>query len=557
VDPIHDVKPVKMMQALQGNIDALQMHAATIIRNEKTAKIEDRHGVLQPVPDEGGRQCMQSLILDVQSTVRSFDEAAQATVERAVASTDRRLSVCPMALAIPTQAPMDSFNARTWPACYVEWWFGDGAPGLDRERPMLFEQVARRLIDIEEHEYTLATDDVPYVASCQSRFNNPEIIAVLGDVVRRMRLLKGTRAAIGRKGFNADLKALASATSEEFMEAMQIAGPKESIGSAASRPDMPPKVKTALRTLLLSTSDVPGTEGRKKKLRFNGHANNLLWGFPNFFNTPNFADTYNPVVKMLHDGPSKDSHLNICGASTAAARSSSSDDPAPQPLRGYLASSEPHMPSLRRMHEIVAADPRAQCKFFLLMSELHYRFNIGVERLHIGRSTLARPLRPIHDEVASSLQPCIAPGTTDVQAPLEAQGRGFTHGHGKGHSVIGPTLKWLRNAVLLGLTTCVQALRQGLLGTAATVQQDAARETAQQMGVVLRPEPFTGRQQRQSRMDGGEEEDGTKREHVELAPPLEQPHMERERLLAAAEARLPRLGAAAYREVAVVVVIVV
>ena len=143
---------------------------------------------------------MQALILDVQSTTRSFDDAAHATVERAVENTDKRLSVCPTALAIPTQAPMYSFNARTWPASYVEWWFGDGAPGLDRERPMLFEQVARRLIDIEEHEYTLATDDAPYVASCQSRFNNPEIIAVLGDVVRRMRLLKGTRAAIGRKG---------------------------------------------------------------------------------------------------------------------------------------------------------------------------------------------------------------------------------------------------------------------------------------------------------------------------------------------------------------------
>ena len=100
---------------------------------------------------------MQALILDVQSTARSFGEVAQAAVENTVANTDRILSVCPTALAIPTQAPMDSFNARTWPACYVEWWFGDGAPGLDRERPMLFEQVARRLIDIEEHEYTLAT----------------------------------------------------------------------------------------------------------------------------------------------------------------------------------------------------------------------------------------------------------------------------------------------------------------------------------------------------------------------------------------------------------------
>ena len=302
------------MQALQGNIEALQNHAATIIRNEKTAKIEDEDGVLQPVPDEGGRQRAQALTRDVQSTARAFGEAAQATVERAVANTDRRLSARPTALAIPTQAPMDSVNARTWPACNVEWWFGDGAPRLDRERPMLFEEVARPLIDIEEHEYTLATDDVPYVASCRSRFNNPEIIAVLGDVVRRMRLLKCTRAAIGRMGFDADLKALASATSEEFMEAMNIAGPKESIGSACSRPDMPPKIKTALRTLLLSPADVPGIEGRKRKLRFNGHANNLLWGPPRFFVTPNFADTYGPLVLQLHEGPCKNSHLNSAGA---------------------------------------------------------------------------------------------------------------------------------------------------------------------------------------------------------------------------------------------------
>ena len=200
VDSMHDIKPVRAMQALKAQIEAMQTHAEKIIRNEKMARVKGHDGVLQPVADEGGRQHMQALILDGQSAARSFGETGQATVDRAVTNTDRRLSVCPTALAIPTQTPMDTFNARTWPACYVERRFGDGAPGLDRERPMLFEQVARRLIDIEEHEYTLATDGVPYVASCQSRFNNPEIIAVLGDVVRRMRLLKGTRAAIGRKG---------------------------------------------------------------------------------------------------------------------------------------------------------------------------------------------------------------------------------------------------------------------------------------------------------------------------------------------------------------------
>ena len=36
---------------------------------------------------------------------------------------------------------------------------------------------------------------------------------------------------------------------------------------------------------------------------------------------------------------------------------------------------------------------------------------------------------------------------------------------------------------------------------------------------------------------------------MELAPPVDRPHLERERHLAAAESRLPRVGSAAYREV--------
>ena len=97
------------------------------------------------------------------------------------------------------------------------------------------------------------------------------------------------------------------------------------------------------------------------------------------------------------------------------------------------------MPTLQRMHEIGAEDPRAQAKFFLLKTELHYRYIIGIERLFIGRATLACPAAgiPPDDPVAASLQPSISPGTTDLQAPLESQGRGFVHGHGKGHGIIG------------------------------------------------------------------------------------------------------------------------
>ena len=201
---------------------------------------------------------------------------------------------------------------------------------------------------------------------------------MLGDVVRRLRLLKGTRAAIGRKGFSADLRTIASATAEDFMEAMNIAGPKETIGLACANPMMPAPVKTALRSLLLSTSDVPGTEGRKAKLRFDGHGSNLLFGGPSFFATPNFADTYNPLVKLLHDGPGEDTHL-VAGRTGRAVESGGgaaqpakpgstggASQPAQAPQEqsggGYPADAEPTMPSLRSMHETVAADPRAQAK---------------------------------------------------------------------------------------------------------------------------------------------------------------------------------------------------
>ena len=72
-------------------------------------------------------------------------------------------------------------------------------------------------------------------------------------------------------------------------------------------------------------------------------------------------------------------------------------------VRGYLSSTELAMPSLRGMHVIVAKDPRAHAKFALFMNELRYRFIIGAERVHIGRTTRVRPSTQVHDQVAASL----------------------------------------------------------------------------------------------------------------------------------------------------------
>ena len=68
--------------------------------------------------------------------------------------------------------------------------------------------------------------------------------------------------------------------------------------------------------------------------------------------------------------------------------------------------------------------------------------------------------------------------------------------------------------------------RGALLDTAVTVQYDSARMPGKQLDIDLPDEPFSLKQQNQSRMNGGLEDDGvTQRDYVQVAPPLVQPHL--------------------------------
>ena len=133
VDPVHDIAPVRAFQAMQGRIQRLQAHAQRIIQREKLATVVGLDGAAQPVPDEGGRDHLQTIVLDVNSSAAQFADESAADLEQAQMTADVRRSVSPTALALPTQQPLDSFDSRTYPACYVKWWFGDAAPNLDRQ----------------------------------------------------------------------------------------------------------------------------------------------------------------------------------------------------------------------------------------------------------------------------------------------------------------------------------------------------------------------------------------------------------------------------------------
>ena len=548
VDPVHHLQPVQMMQALQGQIELMHEQAAAIAKNELQGKVADADGVLQPVADEGGRYQMRNIVLEMQNIAKDLGREGAMKVEKAAIGAAACRLVSPTALAVPINEPLSAYDPRTYPISSVHWWFGDGAPNLQRQRPMLFEEVARRLIDVEEMEYMLPGDETPYEARSPSRFTDPEVLAMLGDSVRRLKMLQGVRATIQRRGFWQDLKSIAEATVEDFMAANKLATRNESMGSAAARADMPAKVRAALRTLLLSTANVPGTEGRKQSLRHEMHASNLMFGSATFFVTPNHADTYSPLMLLLHDGPARDDHLNIDAPQLDAG--------LPDEKFAFdIRSEAPSMPSLHRMHQIAAGNPRAQARYYLFMQTLHFGCLHGFDKLHIGRVNLVSPSRkhPRHDSFASKLQPAITPAAADVEVPGEAQGRGFTHGHGKGHSRIGVTVAWIRDVLRSAPSATslqVKKMREALLRAAVSVQYESANEPAIQMGVSdLPPEPFTDKQQRQCKMDGALEDDGiTKRDLVKVQPPLEQEHVGRERRAAAASNRPPLKGTAAFRE---------
>lgn len=127
--------------------------------------------------------------------------------------------------------------------------------------------------------------------------------------------------------------------------------------------------------------------------------------------------------------------------------------------------------------------------------------------------------------------------------PLESQARGFTHGHRKKYAVpcsrehdIVQLFKNKDRTQLHGLLT---DMKVALIKCAETLQYESSCLPARQMRQRVLPEKFTRKQQEQSRLDGGAELDGSKRDEIQVTPDECQGHVVLERRCAAAERRPP------------------
>ena len=118
-------------------------------------------------------------------------------------------------------------------------------------------------------------------------------------------------------------------------------------------PPDPADLKAALAELQIFTTDVVGSDGARAKLRHEQSGFILAFGPSSGFLTPNMADVRSPLVVQLHGGGVEERYevnlLDEC----------------------------PNMPSAREMLKLVAADPVAQARFFILSMRLFAEHVLG------------------------------------------------------------------------------------------------------------------------------------------------------------------------------------
>ena len=181
------------------------------------------------------------------------------------------------------------------------------------------------------------------------------------------------------------------------------------------------ELRAALRQVLISTKDVPLTDGYKRNLRHESHNLNVTEGPLVVFATFNFADTYSPILfKLVRDG------LRPSGAEQPT-------EDLGEDIICSLTDDAPHTPSLQQMHQMIAQSPRAQAKFFLLIDDIADIYFMGMDFSFIGRHHVQQSFhhKLREDDLASTAIPSLRGYGVAELEPFESQARGFAHGHRK------------------------------------------------------------------------------------------------------------------------------
>lgn len=110
---------------------------------------------------------------------------------------------------------------------------------------------------------------------------------------------------------------------------------------------------TGKSELMVFTSEVLGSDGARAKLRHEQNGFALMFGGGGGFLTPNVADVRSPIMLLLHGAGGVEEHTVD------------------------LLEETPDMPSARQMLQIIAQDPVAQARYFILCMQLFCEHVLG------------------------------------------------------------------------------------------------------------------------------------------------------------------------------------
>jgi hypothetical protein len=408
-------------------------------------------------------------------------------------------------LLVPTASkPLSMFESKFWSAVDPRSFpYGDGVFGIEREQKLTFGEWVNLLLRRDELVYTSVVEEAPLCMDASDsgdgdrgrslaapREQDPlprwrgarDLLTMCYCLSRRMAYISSARLFVKRKCYQRAVKDVGDLTPADMRQACAVAGDGAGLKEALQNPEVPERVKGAMRHLLLCMSNVVGSNAHRTTLRHMCSGYRLLYGAPLVFTTMNVADTKHPLMCLLYEG-----------REMARWR--------------LLEEDEPLLPSTAEMLRRVARDPVSQAIFSDLMLELFCRHLLGV---------VSRKTRGFCDSVASSTQPGIFGPVQAYFAPNETQGRGGLHAH---MSVW--IRNWMRSPILDKLChgTCDDAelekrlaeWRADVLEKVGTMQFDSVEEVGRQLGLQgddsLLPLPMSEKRRERTFMDGRQEEE--------------------------------------------------
>ena len=185
---------------------------------------------------------------------------------------------------------MSLFDPAAWVGGFVDIFYGDCAPNLERPAKISWRHLFRYLMNREELEYHLDSDvdnyGTRYVANADSRWNTPEFAALATDAVRKLAVLQSTKAFWDKHSdtFKRDMRVLAKTTDKDFeyfqMNMQKAAMENTSITGLISeaRAQGAANVQKTFQHLLMHTANAPMAEGNKIVIRHMGQAMNERFG---------------------------------------------------------------------------------------------------------------------------------------------------------------------------------------------------------------------------------------------------------------------------------------